>query len=257
MSATGAAARSARETLATDVAELCRHLHARGWVANHDGNVSARLSGAAGGDRFLASPTAVSKGDVVADMLVEVVAEGDGFKVVAGERRVFSEFALHLQAYRARRDVTWVCHAHPPYATAWAVAGRTFWESPFMAEPVVSLGDEIPVVDPADLADAFSRCDAVLLKNHGVITLGTCRQTAQLRMELVEHVAKIAALAEPLGGVRPLASDEVERLLAARAKAGLGPAGRGMSGGATVSGGTSSMSKPDVSSLVAEALRRF
>lgn len=255
---------TARESLARDLAALCQHLHARGWVANHDGNVSARLPGPSGStetSRFLASPTAVSKGDVTSEMLVEVAPDADGgsgFRVVAGDRKVFSEFALHMQAYRTRPDVNWVCHAHPPYATAWAVAGRTFWDLPFMGEPVVSLGAEIPVVDASGLADALSRCDAVLLRNHGVITVGPCRETAQLRMELVEHVARIAALAEPLGGTRPLAADEVERLLAARAKAGLGPSRRTHASGAdTASGFTVAAGKPDVGSLVAEALRRF
>ncbi len=236
---------TAREVLAREIAALCVHLHMRGWVANHDGNVSARL-----GERFLASPTAVSKGDVQPDMLVEVAADADGFRVVAGERKVFSEFSLHLAAFRARPDVAWVCHAHPPHATAWAVAGRTFWDAPFMAEPVVSLGADIPLVDGSQLADALGRCDAVLLRNHGVITVGADAETARLRMELVEHVARIAALAEPLGGARPLPADELKRLLAARAKAGLGPAP-----GAARS--PSVGPKPDVSSLVAEALRRF
>ncbi len=234
-----------KEALGRELSALCQHLHARGWVANHDGNVSARL-----GDRFLASPTAVSKGDVRSDMLVEVAADGEGFRVVAGERKVFSEFALHLAAYRARPEIQWVCHAHPPYATAWAVNGRSFWDVPFMAEPVVSLGAEIPVVDGAQFSEAAARCDAVLLRNHGVFTFGKDAETARLRMELVEHVAKIAALAEPLGGVRPLGADEIERLLAARSKAGLGPAG-GSSRAAEVS------PKPDVGSLVAEALRRL
>lgn len=236
---------TSRESLAHAIAGLCRHLHARGWVANHDGNVSARL-----GERFLASPTAVSKADVGPESLVEVAADADGFRVVLGERKVFSEFSLHLAAYRARPDVSWVCHAHPPYATAWAVAGRSFWDEPFMGEPVVSLGAEIPVIDGAQVGDALGRCDAVLLRNHGVITVGPDAETARLRMELVEHIARIAALAEPLGGVRPLSAGEVEKLLAARAKAGLGP-----------SGGASRASelgpKPDVGSLVAEALRRF
>lgn len=236
---------TAREGLAEEVAALCVHLHARGWVANHDGNVSARL-----GERFLASPTAVSKADVQPGMLVEVAADADGFRVVAGERKVFGEFSLHLAAYRARPDVSWVCHAHPPYATAWAVAGRSFWDVPFMGEPVVSLGAEIPVVGAADLGDALGRCDAVLLRGHGVITVGPDAETARLRMELIEHVARIASLAEPLGGARPLPADEVERLLAARAKAGLGPS-------ATAPRTPAVGPKPDVGSLVADALRRF
>ncbi len=236
---------SPRESLALAISGLCHYLHARGWVANHDGNVSARL-----GERFLASPTAVSKADVGPESLVEVAADAEGFRVVAGERKVFSEFSLHLAAYRARPDVNWVCHAHPPYATAWAVAGRSFWDEPFMGEPVVSLGAEIPVIDGSQLGDALGRCDAVLLRNHGVITVGPDAETARLRMELVEHVARIAALAEPLGGVRPLPAGDVEKLLAARSKAGLGPSGAAARAG-------ESGPKPDVGSLVAEALRRF
>lgn len=233
-----------KEALGRDIAALCQHLHARGWVANHDGNVSARL-----GDRFLASPTAVSKADVRADMLVEVEAGAEGFKVVAGERRVFSEFSLHLTVFQARPDVRWVCHAHPPFATAWAVSGRSFWERPFMAEPVVSLGAQIPVVDAAELGAAVAGCDAVLLRNHRVITVGKDAETARLRMELVEHLARIAAIAQPLGGPVPLPLSEVERGLEARAKAGLG----------ATSSPVSSATPPllDTSALVAEALARL
>jgi hypothetical protein len=64
--------------------------------------------------------------------------------------------------------------------------------------------------------------DAVLLGGHGVLAWGPDVETAYLRLELVEHLAKVALVARQLGGVRPLPADAIPALLAARAKAGLG-----------------------------------
>lgn len=234
------------EALRREIAALCQKVAARGWVANHDGNVSARA-----GDRFVASPTAVHKGDVRAEMCVVLDAEG---KVLGGERKVFSEIALHLACFRVRSDIGFVLHAHPPVATGWAVAGEPFFDPPFLAEPVVSLGASIPLVPYAapgsptgGLEDAIARCDAVLLGNHGVLTVGRDAEQAFLRMELVEHLARIALTARQLGGPRPIPAEDVEKLLGARAKAGLAPS-------APV---VTTEARPDVSSVVREALRRL
>ncbi len=239
------------EILARQVSALCQDLHVRGWVANHDGNVSTRMADG----RLLASPTAISKRDVRPEMLV--VLDRDG-KVVQGTRRVFSEIALHLAVYRARPDAAWVVHAHPPHATAWAVAGESFWDAPFLAEAVVSLGDSIPLVayalpgaSTSALETAMGRADAVLLGNHGVLTIGPDAETALLRMELVEHLARIAALARPLGGARPLPAGDVAILLEARRKAGLGPA---TNAPAPTTGPTPTA---DVEALVRAALQRL
>lgn len=245
---------SAEEAARRDLVALCHELGARGWVANHDGNVSCRLDDG----RFLASPTAVHKSRVAPEMLVVVDAEG---KVVQGTRKVFSEMALHLAVYRTRPDVGWVAHAHPPHATAWAVAGEPFFDPPFMAEPVVSLGRAIPLVpyaapgSPTGVLEAvFAEVDAALLEQHGALTVGKDAETALLRLELVEHLARIALLAKPLGGARPLPAADVERLLQARAKAGLGPTASAPSASPGWSGPAD---RPDVSSLVRDALKRL
>src|SRR5262249_33485096 len=99
-----------------EVAEFAQRLHARGWVANHDGNISIRLSGG----RFLATPTSTSKAAVRPDSLIIVDESGAR---VGGPGRPFSEIGLHLTVYRARPDVAAVVHAHPPTATGFAVAG--------------------------------------------------------------------------------------------------------------------------------------
>ena len=200
-------------------------LHRMGWVANHDGNVTARL----GGGRYLATPTATSKADVTDRDLIEVDDTG---KRVAGTARPFSELAIHLAIYAAREDVCAVVHAHPPHATALACSGSALLERPFLAEAVVSIGDSIPTlpfVPPGpeaarQVAEAAARVDAVLCAGNGAFAWGRDLEQAYLRLELVEHLARIATLAEATGGVKPLPGDAVRALLAKRAKAGLGAA---------------------------------
>ncbi len=207
------------------VAETAQALHRRGWVANHDGNVSARL----GPDRFLVTPTATSKAAVEERGLLEV--DGSG-KRVAGSGRPFGEMGLHLAVYAARPDVAAFVHAHPPYATALACSGARLLERPFIAEAVVSLGRSIPTAPFAPpgpaAAEALARLardhDAVLAANHGAFAWGADLEIAYLRLELVEHLARIATLAQATGGVTYLPDEALPALLQARARAGLGAA---------------------------------
>ncbi len=213
------ASRSIRNAVAT----ISRDLHARGWVANHDGNVSVR-----DGAIFAATPTATSKRLITESDVIEVDAAG----TVVGAGKVFGEIGLHLAVYQRRPDVGAVIHAHSPYATAIAASGRNVIDEPFIAEAVVSLGARIPLIEYAQpgapavaaLAPWCEQVDAVLLGNHGVITWGANLEQALMRMELVEHLARIAINAAPLGGVRSLPAAAIAPLLAARSKAGLGRA---------------------------------
>jgi L-fuculose-phosphate aldolase len=199
--------------LRAQIAQTSRRLHAAGWVANHDGNISARI----GRDRFAITPTATSKADVDESMLV--IIDGAG-KVVEGLRKPPGETELHLAAYRARPDVNVVLHAHPPFATAFGVA-RVPLEPVCLPEAVVSLG-HVPLAPFAlpktPLAtEAVSRCaaeaDAMLLPGNGALTLAPDLALAFLRMELVEHLAKILHHARALGGAVPLPPEEHARLL--------------------------------------------
>lgn len=209
--------------LRVQVAETSRLLHSAGWCANHDGNVSAR-----DGNRYIATPTATSKRLVGEKDLIEV----DGKGVVQGRGKVFGEIGLHLVIYERRPDVGAVVHAHPPYATAIAATRSNPIERPFIAEALVSLGPVIPKLPYAQPGDAARAAlapwcelvDAVILGNHGVIAWGKDCETALLRLELVEHLAKIAVAATQLGGIEPLPDSAIQPLLAARAKAGIGRA---------------------------------
>lgn len=195
-------------------------------MANHDGNLTVRLDD----KRLLVSPTGISKRCIAEDELLTMDPQG---RKLGGRTRPFSELGLHLRVYQARPDVRAVLHAHPPTATGFALAGVGL-DTPCMPEMVVSLGAGIPTVPytlpgadaEAALAPFLEHYDAVLLARHGVLTWGDDLEQAYLRMELVEHVARISLVAFQLGGVQALPPEQVQGLVAKRAKAGLGPEGR-------------------------------
>ena len=206
-----------------EVAGAARFLHDKGWVANHDGNVTAR-----DGHQIIATPTATSKRLVGDRGLITVDATGK----VVGAGKVFGEIGLHLVVYERRPDVNCVVHAHPPYATAISCARANPIDRPFIAEALVSLGPKIPKIPYAQPGDSAKSAlapwcelvDAAILGNHGVIAWGADPEQALLRLELVEHLARIAIEAAPLGGVEALPQQAIAPLLAARAKANIGRA---------------------------------
>ncbi len=213
-----------------DVADYAKLLFDRGWVANHDGNVSARLPDT---KRFVATPTATSKRLI--DPADTIVVDVEG-KVLSGRKKLFGEWHLHAACYKARRDVKAVLHAHPASATAFGVARKSLGVPP-LPEMIVSLGASVPLLEYAmpkspaqDLAIAKALtdgdADAFLLAGNGVVTVGVDLEQAYLRMGLVEHWARILVAATSLGGATALPADDVKKLLEARTKAGLGKAAR-------------------------------
>lgn len=221
---------SGRASTQQELAAFSKLLWDKGWVANHDGNASVRL---ADNTRFMATPTATSKRLIEGHDVITVDIEG---KKLSGRKRLFSEWHLHAAAFKARPDVRAVLHAHCPHATTLGLLRKPLPE-PALPEMVVSLGISIPLLDLAppkspQQDDAVARAltdddaDVLLLAGNGVLAVGDDLEQAFLRMELVEHYARMVLLAAPLGGVQPLPADLVDKLLAARTKAGLGKAGR-------------------------------
>lgn len=194
----------------------------KGWVANHDGNVSVRISQ----DQYLITPTATAKRDLTQEDLIVVDAKA---QVKSGKGKPFSELGIHLRVYQQRSDVKAVLHSHAPYATAVGCANQEMmtWAVP---EAVVSLGPGVPLVglalpqSPAMMAELdalLPHYDAVMVGGNGLFTWGPDLETAVLRMELVEHLAKILLTSLPLGGPQLLGRDQIRELLQKREKAGL------------------------------------
>jgi L-fuculose-phosphate aldolase len=204
-----------------DICTAGRWIYQHGYVASTDGNISLRLDPR----RILTSPTAISKGMMESDDLVVTDLEG---KKVAGRRNPSTELGMHLLIYRRRPDINAVCHAHPPVATGYAAAGVPLNKA-LLSEAVLALGC-VPVArygtpGTPELTEAIEplvqQYDAILMANHGVVTYGQDLLTAFFRMETTEHYARVALVTELLGKQLLLSSEDVEKLLAARARYGL------------------------------------
>jgi L-fuculose-phosphate aldolase len=177
----------------------------------------------------LATPTGACKGFLTERDLVVCDLQG---KQLRGERRLTTEIKIHLAAFVAREDVCAVVHAHPPYATAFAVAGLTPSET-LMPEAYIAVGKVAlaPYGTPStdelseSLRPALAQHDAVLLANHGAMTLGRDVLSACNRMEALEQLCRISLLTRLLGGAKPLGPVETTKLDAIRGVYETTPAG--------------------------------
>jgi len=197
-----------------EILEIGRRLDAQGWVAANDGNLSLR-------DRdgsILITSTGSQNGYLTPDDIVRIDGEG---RHIWGSKAPSSEYDLHLTAYRLRPEVHAVVHAHPPIATAFAVA-RECLDDCVLPEIVLTIG-RIPIAPYGTpgtpelgqtIEKAITEYDAVLLANHGAITIGPDLRQAYFAMERVEHSSKILFHARLLGNPQLLTEGEVERLLA-------------------------------------------
>lgn len=208
------------EQLRRKIVEIGRRLYERELIVAMEGNISARLD-----DRIIMTPAGTCKGMLSPNDLVIIDIEG---RKLSGARRPSTESPMHLEIYRQRRDVAAVVHAHPPFASAYAIAGIPLNKA-LVAEIVVALGC-IPVAEygapsteelPASIRPYVSQYDALLLSNHGAVTYGPDLDDAYFKMETVEHFAKINLLLKILGRERTLTQQDVEKLIALRSGYGV------------------------------------
>jgi len=204
-----------------DICVAGRWIFERGYAPATDGNISVRLDA----QRILASPTGVRKGAMSPEQMVIVDLDG---RKISGTVEVSSEIGVHVLIYRMRPDVHAVCHAHPSLATGFAAAGVGL-DRALLCEQVVALGS-VPVapygtpgtpelaatIEPFVLAH-----DAILLANHGAVSYGPDLLTAFFRMELTEHLARVSLVTKVLGRESLLSDEDVDTLLAARARYGI------------------------------------
>jgi L-fuculose-phosphate aldolase len=201
------------------MALCCRQLAAGGLIAGQDGNLSVRL----GPDRVLVTPSGLIKSLVTAADMVQVDRSGRRRR---GRRNPTSELDLHLRILSRRPDVGAVVHAHPPAATGFAVAGEAIPAN--LLPELIFLVGRVPIVPygtpgTPELGDRvepyLAEHDALLLANHGAVTMGRTLDQAWIRMESLEHAARIIVAARAVGRPRPLDAAAVETLEALRAQA--------------------------------------
>jgi L-ribulose-5-phosphate 4-epimerase len=204
------------DALREEVCALHAELPRNGLVAWTSGNLSARVPGQ---DLMVIKPSGVAYEDLEPASMV--VCDLYGEPVEGGDFAPSSDAATHGYVYRRLPDVGGVAHTHSTYATAWAARGEEIpcvltamadeFGGPIPVGPFALIGDEEigrGVVDTL----AGSRSAAVLMRNHGVFTVGSGPRAAIKAAVMCEDVARTVHLARSLGELTSIGEEEVKAL---------------------------------------------
>ena len=194
-----------------EVVDAARHMLRTGLVEGTSGNISTRLSD----DRVVMTPSSLDYELMQPEDLVVVDLDGE---VLEGERAPTTEKALHLACLRAHADIGAVIHSHALYASMFAVVRQPI---PCVIEEFdVFVGGEVGVAEyrltgSDELGDEVARHvadrGAVLMANHGLLTVGRDLADAMKVAHLVERTAQIVWGARVLGSPVPLPDETLKR----------------------------------------------
>lgn len=186
-----------------------------GLVQWTSGNVSERLPG---GKSFIIKPSGVSYDDLQPSMMV--ICDLDG-NVLEGDLAPSSDTAAHAYVYRNMPEVNGVVHTHSNYATAWSAIGEAIpCGLTAMAD---EFGGEIPLgpfalIGNDDIGKGIvetltgHRSPAVLMKNHGVFTIGKDAKAAVKAAVMCEDVAKTLWIAQSMGKINKIDQKSIDAL---------------------------------------------
>jgi len=201
------------QSLREELVRLHAELPANGLVTWTGGNVSARDPGTG---LVAIKPSGVRYDELDAESMVVVDLDGT---VVEGTHKPSSDTASHLYIYRRRPDVNGVVHTHSRHATAFAAVGRPI--PVYLTAQADEFGGEIPCAGFAPIGDegigrlvveGIGRSPAILLRNHGVFTVGPSATAAVKAAVMTEDVAATVWLALQLGQPDVLPDDVVDQL---------------------------------------------
>ena len=201
--------------LREEVAKLHAELPRNGLVVWTAGNVSARVPGA---DLLVIKPSGVSYDEITPESMVVTDLEG---KLVEGDLQPSSDTAAHAYVYQHMPHVNGVVHTHSTYATAWSARGEAI---PCVLTMIADeFGGEIPVGPFALIGDDSigrgivetlrgHRSTAVLMRSHGVFTIGATAKSAVKSAVRCEDVARTVHIARQLGEPEPIAQRDIDAL---------------------------------------------
>src|SRR5215216_4419487 len=202
-------------TIRAEVARLHAELPRYQLVVWTAGNVSARVPGH---DLLVIKPSGVGYDELTPEAMVVTDFEG---KLVDGGRSPSSDTAAHAYVYKHMPEVGGVVHTHSTYATAWAARGEAI---PCVLTMIADeFGGDIPIGPFALIGDdsigrgivetlSGHRSSAVLMKNHGVFTIGPSPRAAVKAAVMCEDVARTVHIARQIGQPLPIAQSDVDAL---------------------------------------------
>lgn len=200
------------ENLKKDIANFMARLYQRGLTTCSGGNISCRLPD----NTILITPGGKDKGNLCPEDIGHCDYNGEN---LVPQIKLSMETSLHLSIYKIRPDIFAIVHAHPPFASAFAACHKTI--------PTHLLGESRALLGEVSLANyylmgspelalttahAFSKSNAVVMANHGVITTGKTLFTAYDRMEVLETTAKNAFICQLIGGEISIPATELAKI---------------------------------------------
>jgi len=186
------------------VLHVAKAMYAKSLVEGTAGNVSGRVDDGT----IVVTPSSLGYDEMTLDDLVVVDLDGE---VVAGQRSATSEKGVHLATFAAYPEVGGVVHCHAPHASMYAVSHRPIPAA--IDEFVVYIGGDVPCGAyhqsgseglSTEVAAQLAERSAMLMANHGLVTIGRSVEDALHSAAVVEHNARIMWGAQQLGGVVPL-----------------------------------------------------
>jgi len=195
------------------IVQIGKRLYGRHLNGGYGGNISIRDD-----EAIYITPSGMPK-DILeySDVLV-MDFKGN---LLEGHGKPSSEMLFHIFIYKGRKDVKAIVHSHPPIATGFAIANRPLVK-PVHEETTIILG-KVPVLPyevtsskelAKNVSNAFKKYNAVLLANHGAVTVGDTAEKAFRRMEELENICISIIIANALGGVKEIPSGKLKALFA-------------------------------------------
>lgn len=200
------------EDIKHQIVHMVDELYDVGLITPKGGNVSARVPNT---EELWITPTQLHKGGLSEEVLIRVNLQG---RKLEGRDRPSVELPMHLEIYRGRDDVGAVIHTHAPMAM---IVGLYEEPIPSITIEAIALA-ETPVVpfllsgtkeQTQAIVDALGEGSAVLLRNHGLVTVGKTLKDAASKAHQLEFAARTVVICRLLGGEPVVIPDKLAEFL--------------------------------------------
>lgn len=192
-----------------DLIAAGKKLSDQGIVVGPGGNLSIRT-----GKTIFIKKSGACMEDGTRDSYMEV--DLNSRRIVCGKGKPSCETPLHIACYKARPEIKCVMHTHGSFSLGYSMQNKPL--KPFFPDHVTVIGSDVPVLgfeypSSEELADkvakALKKYNAVILQNHGLLTIGENVDEAYYRTLIIEAIIKAAFVAKAFGGVKLLSPKRV------------------------------------------------
>lgn len=178
--------------MSCSIVDYMKRLWNAGLTTSLGGNISVRTEDG----KILITPSSIDKGKLTVDDIVALNNEGE---VISGKHKPSMEYMMHISVFRRRPDISAIIHAHPFYSTLYSASDKTI-NLNFTAEACKNIKKvaiaRYEMAGSIELANAVAdesvSANVILMKNHGVLTVGKTLLDAFYRMEVLEQAAKMS-----------------------------------------------------------------